>query len=210
MRLTAIADTGKLDRVALLLRDATQAPNSQVLSSIINMLAIQQGRNHQHQGKCTPNVLPCRINHNGPVDASQRYWAPTKTEGRQPSISPQGHSLILLPTDDKTVAYFRGRKLQAKHVKVPEGYRGVVLSSTDRIVPKANPAQGAVEEEGEAEDVPEVGIMEEQSEFEEVMVWGHEALPDDMADPYVKGMEEWISLAGKVRGFRISQLSFFG
>jgi len=43
------------------------------------MLTIE--RSKKHRGKCTPNVLPCRINHNGPVDASKRYWNPHKTSG---------------------------------------------------------------------------------------------------------------------------------
>ena len=94
------------------------------------------------------------------------------------------------------MAYFRGRKLHAKKLKVPKGYRGVVISSTDRILPK--PAQDPTEDEEDSEEVPEVMVMEEQSEFEDIMVWGHEALPDDTADPYVKGIEEWIAFAEQV------------
>jgi hypothetical protein len=30
--------------------------------------------------KCTPNLLPARINHNGPINNTQRYWAPTTDE----------------------------------------------------------------------------------------------------------------------------------
>ncbi|RDW69710.1 hypothetical protein BP6252_08730 [Coleophoma cylindrospora] len=139
------------------------------------MLAIEKSKNHQ--GKCAANVLPCKINHNGPVDVSDRYWAPTET------------------LEGKRTAYFRGRKLNAKTLKVPEGYRGVVLSATDRILPRPEIAQG---EEEEAEDVPEIGIMEEEAEFDEVMVWGHDTLPDATADPYTKGMEEWIAFAEQI------------
>jgi len=46
------------------------------------MLAIEKSKSHK--GNCTPNVLPCRINHNGAVDASRRYWNPTKTPGKTP------------------------------------------------------------------------------------------------------------------------------
>ena len=45
------------------------------------MLSIEKSK--RYHGKCTPNVLPCRINHNGPVDASKRYWNPTKTPGKK-------------------------------------------------------------------------------------------------------------------------------
>jgi len=48
------------------------------------MLAIEKSKSHK--GKCTPNVLPCRINHNGAVDASRRYWNPTKTPGKTPVL----------------------------------------------------------------------------------------------------------------------------
>ncbi|TVY65613.1 Uncharacterized protein LSUE1_G006232 [Lachnellula suecica] len=137
------------------------------------MLTIQKSKSHK--GKCTPNVLPCRINHNGPVNASKRYWDSRTTNG-------------------KTISYFRGRKLHGKRLKIPKGYRGIVVSSTDRILPKAAPA----EDDEDAEEGPEVKVMEEQSEFEDMMVWGHEALPDDMADPYVRGVEEWIAFAEQV------------
>lgn len=103
------------------------------------------------------------------------------------------------------MAYFRGRKLDAKQLKVPKGYRGVVISSTDRILPKS--AQDPAEDEGESEEVPEVMVMEEQSEFEDIMVWGHEALPDDTADPYVKGLEEWIAFAEQVCNCQNSRLA---
>lgn len=157
------------------------------------MLAIEKSKSHK--GKCTPNVLPCRINHNGPVDASKRYWNPTKAPGNK-------HTEMLVSctdvhADGKTVAYFRGRKLHGKQMKVPKGYRGVVISSTDRILPKTAPA---IEDDDvvEIEEEADVKIMEEQSEFDHIMLWGHEALPDEIADPYVRGIEEWISLAEQV------------
>ncbi|KAE8450391.1 hypothetical protein EG329_006465 [Mollisiaceae sp. DMI_Dod_QoI] len=141
------------------------------------MLAIER-KTKDHEGKCTPNVLPCRINHNGPVDASKRYWNPTQT------------------SDGKTAAYFRGKKLYGKKLKVPEGYRGVVLSSTDRILPK--PSAQATEDDQDIEEEPEVKIMEEQSNFDNIMVWGHESVPEDAADPYVKGIDEWIAFSEQV------------
>jgi ribonuclease H2 subunit C len=96
--------------------------------------------------------------------------------------------------DCKTIAYFRGRKLHGKKLKIPKGYRGIVISSTDRILPKETQA----EDDEDAEEVPEVKIMEEQSEFEDIMVWGHEALPDDTTDPYMRGVQEWIAFADQV------------
>ncbi len=57
--------------------------------------------------------------------------------------------------------------------------------------------KGAEEEDDQDIEV-EVAIMEERAQFEEVVVWGHEVLPDGMADPYVRVMEEWIACAEQV------------
>lgn len=51
-------------------------PNSPL---IIKMLSIR--KSSKHRGKCTPNALPCRINHNGRAEVSKRYWTPTKRNG---------------------------------------------------------------------------------------------------------------------------------
>ncbi len=88
-------------------------------------------------------------------------------------------------------------------MKVPDGYRGVVISQTERILPKKSPTEGAVEDVEEGEEEPEVKVMEEQSEFDDIMVWGHEALPDETADPYVRGVDEWIAFAEQVRSNEI-------
>ncbi|KAG4437361.1 hypothetical protein IFR05_007167 [Cadophora sp. M221] len=117
--------------------------------------------------------------------------------------------------DGKTVAYFRGRKLHGKMVKVPSKYRGVVVEKTERVLPKAAAgsiqragAQGdGVEEDGEAEEEEEVEvkILEEQAGFEEIVVWGHEVLPDGMVDPYVRGVEDWIAFADGIHSFDVDE-----
>ena len=33
--------------------------------------------------QCTPNLLPCRVHHDGPVEASTRYWAPENGDGKR-------------------------------------------------------------------------------------------------------------------------------
>lgn len=51
------------------------------------------------------------------------------------------------------------------------------------------------------ERIPEkpvdVKVMEQKAVFDEIMVWGHEAVPDAV-DVYVKGVEEWIGFAEAV------------
>jgi ribonuclease H2 subunit C len=69
-----------------------------------------------------------------------------------------------------------------------------VLSASDDILPKKNSTNEEAEED---EDELEVKIMEEQSVFDDIMVWGHEAVMDE-SDPYVRGLEEWIGFAEQV------------
>ncbi|EED21965.1 conserved hypothetical protein [Talaromyces stipitatus ATCC 10500] len=125
-------------------------------------------------GNCTPNILPCRIHYDGPIDTSKRHWHAINDE-----------------KEDKQTAYFRGRKLQGRTVQLPEAYQGVVAFPTDRMVPAAN-REGAVPEEP-------VKILESQATFDQFVVWGHENLPA-ADDTFVKGVNEWIKLAEAMHG----------
>lgn len=79
---------------------------------------------------------------------------------------------------------------------------GVVLSATDRTLPQKNDTHGRAidsrDEEGEGdEDAEPVKVLEETASFDEVVVWGHEAVPES-DDPYVRGVEEWVAFAEAV------------
>lgn len=137
--------------------------------------------------KVTPNILPCAITHNGPVNAESRYWSPTQDADASSST-----------------AYFRGRKLRGRTLKVPDGYQGVVLEKSERSLPQKAPHAEQLrrmeedeDEEMEAEVPVDVKMMDQKARFDEIMVWGHEAVPED-DDVYVKGVQEWISLAEAV------------
>lgn len=97
-------------------------------------------------------------------------------------------------TDGKNTAYFRGRKLQGREVKLPKGYTGVVLA------PKATSNDRKMYD-GDEEDMIEETISEEVVTFDGVMVWDHGAMPDESSDPYLRGVEEWISFAETVWKF---------
>lgn len=109
--------------------DTSSEKNQQTTNK---MLAIRKSRAENQN--CTPNLLPCKINHDGPVNASERYWKPEAGEGTTGSpISSSTTSLII--ADGSQTAYFRGRKLEGKAIKVPEGYRGwSKISSKDHRV----------------------------------------------------------------------------
>lgn len=111
-------------------------------------------------------------------------------------VSPICLHMLMQSSDGTKTAYFRGRKLLGKAVKLPEGYRGIVA------------AAAPTEEEKPATDIEVVDLVEDsrtpqaamdvQACFDEMVVWGHEAAVDASADPYVRGMEEWLTLADQV------------
>lgn len=61
---------------------------------------------------------------------------------------------------------------------------------------RSHEAQHEEEEEEEREE--EVKVLEEQAEFDEVMIWGHEVVVDATEDCYSRGVEEWIQFAESV------------
>ncbi|KAL1869924.1 hypothetical protein Daus18300_005385 [Diaporthe australafricana] len=129
--------------------------------------------------KATPNVLPCRIQHDGPISSTDAYW--------KPSQEPDG----------KRVAYFRGRKLHGKALKVPEGYRGVVVDKTEAPKPQAPRPDEPEVVDLDAEDEMPLGALETKAEFDEMVIWGHESMADASSDQYVRGVEEWVAVAEK-------------
>lgn len=147
------------------------------------MLSIQPSKPQ----KCTPNVLPARINHNGPIPSTTQYWKPsTDSKGTQ-------H------------AYFRGRHLYGTALPLPENYTGAILTVTDKQLPQAK-SQPQSHGDDEMEDVDEgndqdesipveVKIAEQVGEFDEVVVWGHGGEVDGGQDMFVRGLKEWVGFA---------------
>ncbi|EEQ83260.2 uncharacterized protein BDCG_00065 [Blastomyces dermatitidis ER-3] len=166
------------------------------------MFAIQPPKNntdsHQRNSSITPNILPCRIHHDGPVEISARYWNPVVDESNP----------------DTATAYFRGRRLRGRRVLIPEGYEGV-LASTDSSLQLAALESGTKKndqgrshrnfdlEEDEDDDHHDdsdedywksFAVVEKQGSFSDFMVWDHEKVPA-ADDPFVKGVSEWIRFA---------------
>lgn len=44
-----------------------------------------------------------------------------------------------------------------------------------------------------------LGALDTKAEFDEMVIWGHESMADTSSDPYVRGIEEWMKVAEKVR-----------
>jgi ribonuclease H2 subunit C len=81
------------------------------------------------------------------------------------------------------------------------------MSPTDKLLPQSNGKRppegngipgGNPSADSDDEQPEEIKVMEEHASFDEIVVWGHEALPDTSTDPYAKGIEEWIEFAGRV------------
>lgn len=156
---------------------------------------------NQHKGpsckKATPNVLPCRIQHDGPVSQSDSYWEPSQEPGIYDSVIVADIFADCVP-DGKRVAYFRGRKLHGRALRLPEGYRGVVVDKAEPPKPQGPRPDEPEVVDLEAEDEMPLGALETKAEFDEIVIWGHETVADTNSDPYVRGVEEWMKLAEKV------------
>lgn len=159
--------------------------------------------------QCTPNLLPCRIHHDGPVNASPRYWSPGVAKGwRVPCFTNQGILLSGATAGGKSKAYFRGRKLKGKEVKVPEGYQGIIVKgAAEEQEAGKNVEQQQIDiddkdgydEEGEEQEEQEEKVKDIQAigSFNEVMLWSHEIMvPED--DAFVRGIGEWMDFAEAV------------
>lgn len=139
------------------------------------MLAISQ---NTCSDKSVLNVLPCRIDHDGPAKVTKRYWT-TRIEA-----------------DGTKTSDFRGRRLRGRVVKVPRGYRGRVLKATEKAVvePTLN-----MDEDEESNPITPVKIADEVSTFEEMVVWGHDQVPAT-DDSFVISVEEWTAFADAIHG----------
>ncbi|KAI1373250.1 ribonuclease H1 small subunit [Hypoxylon crocopeplum] len=137
------------------------------------------------QKKAQVHLLPCRINHDGNVNPTDAYWSPSEDQ-------------------DKTkTAYLRGRKLYGKAVDLPQGYYGSVVEKSEPKKPEKSTDEMVddVELLEESDDQLEIGAMQGKAIFDEFMIWGHESLANSSEDPYLRGMEEWISFAEQIHSY---------
>ncbi|KAI6881130.1 hypothetical protein KC360_g9215 [Hortaea werneckii] len=170
------------------------------------MLAIKSSPRNPHQPQQSkplhPNILPCAIHHSGPIKVSKRYWSPT--------ITTPAH-------DDGTAklqtAHFRGRKLQGRRIRLPEGYIGRILQKTEEeeevdqhsTRPQREGPESTVRSEN-ADDADEDGnlsrsaapvkMLETKGTFDSLTIWGHDHAPlDGEEDEFARGIGEWIGFA---------------
>ncbi|ROT41858.1 ribonuclease H1 small subunit [Sodiomyces alkalinus F11] len=164
------------------------------------MFSIQSGE--REAPKAVANLLPCRIHHEGPVGSTDSFWKPTTT----PPKSSGSSSSPTAPEGDNQTAYFRGRKLQGRTVRLPEGYRGVVVEKQPEEQPAEREAWHHFEEmdgdeQKEEAEKEKQGVMRITAEFDRVVVWGHESTANAETDPHVRGIEEWVQVAERIHSY---------
>ncbi|GKT47412.1 uncharacterized protein ColSpa_07593 [Colletotrichum spaethianum] len=133
-----------------------------------------QSNDADKNNKAVANLLPCRIHHDGPIGDANTFWNPIQSE-----------------------AYFRGRKLHGTTVRLPEQYRGVVMEKSDKVETQQIEGEG---EEAEG-DLVELGTMDVKAEFDEMVIWGHESSAEAASDPYVRSIEEWLTVAESIHSY---------
>lgn len=107
--------------------------------------------------------------------------------------------MLKLFADGKRIAHFRGRELHGKALKVPDGYRGVLVERRDAPKPEAQRLDEPEVVDLEADEELPVGALETQAQFDEMVIWGHEQMAEAVSDPYARGVEEWMQLSSQVR-----------
>lgn len=161
------------------------------------MIAIQSTKAE----KCTPNLLPARLSHNGPVNDTARYWKPEIDEkGIQCQHSPEATAPQLTSRPGTPHAYFRGRHLHGTPLALPSTHTGAVLQITDKNLSQAQPQPVDDEDEEDEQETVEVQIAEQIGEFDEVVVWGHGGPVEEGQDMFTRGMKEWIGFAEAMHG----------
>ncbi|XDG09903.1 hypothetical protein ABKA04_009518 [Annulohypoxylon sp. FPYF3050] len=87
----------------------------------------------------------------------------------------------------------------------PEGYYGTIVEKSEPKKPEKSSNDEemteVIEIEDDSDDQLETGAMKGKATFDELMVWNHESLANSSEDPYLRGMEEWISFAEQIHSY---------
>jgi len=148
------------------------------------MISIQRANAGQ---KTTAHLLPCHIHYDGKDHDVQRFFKvkdDADNDGRA-----------------RKTAYFRGRKLEGALVSLPDGYEGHVVDGFEDICANMRYSDGA---DNEDQPLP-TKKCNSSATFQDLVVWGHDALPDAASDPWLKGVNEWIDLARLIHTAPIPQ-----
>ena len=107
-------------------------------------------------------------------------------------------------------AYFRGRRLRGREVKVPNGYKGIVVKESAKPQHGNGAPERLAVNDSDLEESRQMfgtSILHEVADFEDVVIWGHETCiePEDV---FVKALDEWVTFATSVSNDSCSTIRF--
>ena len=154
------------------------------------------------KGASVPSLMPCRIQHDGPIDQAATYWTPCTTKGRitRRDTSRYEQQLVLTsrhPGPAKE-SYFRGKKLKGMKFSLPEEYQGLVLQPTPEDQTMSKGINSAVPPKNkEAEESTKSCSLQILSRFQGIIVWRQDHSGSDSPDLYTRSLDEWLKTANK-------------
>ncbi|KAG5984081.1 hypothetical protein E4U55_006113 [Claviceps digitariae] len=90
------------------------------------------------------------------------------------------------------IAYFRGRKLTGKCLRLPEKYKGAVAQiKNDDQRQQDSLEMSETRDQADMEPLPAGQDLHMTSTFDEICIWTHGSISDS-PDQYTKGVEEWL------------------
>lgn len=82
---------------------------------------------------------------------------------------------------------------------LPAGYYGAIAEKGD--TKREMPREEEMDQDADLQELPdalEIAPLQSKAQFDDFVVWGHESLADANADPYVRGIEEWVAFSEQV------------
>lgn len=127
-------------------------------------------------------------------------------------------------------SHFRGRRLIGTSIQLPDGYKGHILtpskpstttttSSSAALLQKQKQAgarymygdedddedQAVEDEDEEEEEAIDVTNWESSAQFNDIMLWNHEAPVEIANDGIARGIQEWIGFSHVIHGLDVDE-----
>lgn len=127
------------------------------------------------------HLMPCKIADNEchEIRAKEYFWPTVRplvsTDDNDDEVKElkRPDNYVNTPDDPVLLASFRGRPLQGRTIKLPEGYHGYAMSRTKSGVPSK--------------------VAPQRKHFDKITYWNWDELPSD-SDPTVKAIS-WVNIA---------------
>ncbi|KAG6018289.1 hypothetical protein E4U43_005706 [Claviceps pusilla] len=104
-------------------------------------------------------------------------------------------------SDGNKTAYFRGRKLTAKCLRLPKEYKGAVVQiKNEDQQQKDSLDMSGTKDQADMEPQPAGQDLHITSTFDEICIWTHGSISDS-PDQYTKGVKEWLCTAERAHAY---------